>query len=151
MADTNMFLFSTVAQVNYFAQVGRLIAEKNNRKSCIPLPQKGTEDNTICVILPVSYGQYVDLQTSARRAWEINKDTFDKKRIKYLFAIYKNVIVGIYLLTKDRGVIKSYEDGRWEFNLQIAEFPMQEKWLGVKLNGNTLKGREFHYAYFETE
>ena len=75
MPNKNMFLFSTVAQVNYFSQVGRLIAEKNYNKDNTPLTlsSRGNEDNTICVIIPVSYGQHADLLISARRAWKINK------------------------------------------------------------------------------
>lgn len=152
MADTNMFLFSTVAQVNYFAQIGRLIAERNyNEENILPLTSRGDENNTICVIISNSYGQYADILTSTRRAWQINKANFDKMNIKYIFAIYANVIVGIYKLTKDNSVIKSYEEGRWEFNLQIAELSLQNKWLGIRLDGNSLKGREFHYAYFDTK
>lgn len=148
-----MFLFSTVAQVNYFSQVGRLIAEKNYNKDSNPLTliSKGDEDNTICVIIPISYGQHADLLISARRAWKINKENFNKKSIQYLFAIYENVIVGIFRLTPDNNIVKSYEDERYEFNLQVAELQMQEKWLGVEINGESLRGREFHYAYFETE
>lgn len=151
MSNKNMFLFSTMAQVNYFSQVGRLIAEQNYTNRSKKLISKEKEDNAICVIIPVSYGQHADLLTSARRAWQIGKKEFDKKSIKYLFAIYENVIVGVYQLTKDNSVVKSYEEDRWEFNLQIAELPMQNKWLGVRLDGKSLQGNVIHYAYFETE
>ena len=152
MSNKNMFIFSTMAQVNYFSQVGRLIAEQNyTNSSNKKLISKGKENNAICVIIPVSYGQHADLLTSARRAWQINKKEFDKKCINYLFAIYENVIVGVYRLTKDNFVVKSYEEDRWEFNLQIAELPMQNKWLGVRLDGESLQGNVIHYAYFETK
>lgn len=151
MADINMFLFSTVAQVNYFAQVGRLIAEQNYRKRPKKLISKGDEDNALCVIIPVSYGQYGDLLSAVRRAWKIDKEQFDKKTIQYMFAIYENVIVGVYKLVEDRQIIKSYEEDRYEFVLQIADIQIQSKWLGVRLVGDSLKGNVHHYAYFETE
>ena len=151
MADKNMFLFSTVAQVNYFAQVGRLIAEKNYKddKNLQDLASENEEDNARCVILHATYGQYSDLVSSVRRAWKISIETFNSKNIKYVFAVYKNVIVGIYEFTEKNKVIESYEPERYEFNLQIADLNMQNKWLGVRLDGKSLKGREHHYAYFD--
>ena len=151
MADKNMFLFSTVAQVNYLSQIGRLIAEKNYKdgKRLPKLESKGDENNnTLCVILATTYGQYADLMPSVRRAWRINIEAFNRQNIKYVFAIYENVIVGIYELIDHNGVVESYEESRYEFNLQIANLNMQSQWLGVRLNGNSLRGSEFHYAYF---
>ena len=99
-----MFLFSTVAQTNYFAQVGRLIAKGNYSKSgpkrC--LRSKDDNDNTFCVIIRHTYEHYNDLITTVRRAWMINIDEFRKKHIEHVFAIYENVIVGVYKLAKDK-------------------------------------------------
>ena len=152
MADTNMFLFSTVAQVNYFAQVGRLIAEKNNKSSKSPKSIKSTgeqNDNAVCVIIKESYGQNVDIITSVRRAWMMNKQRVSNKQIEYVLAIFNNTIIGVYEFADKNRIVESYEPERVELNIKLASLEMQNKWLGIRVKDT--KGGEIHYTYIETK
>lgn len=152
MADTNMFLFSTVAQVNYFAQVGRLIAEKNNKSSKSPKSIKSTgeqNDNAVCVIIKESYGQYADIITSARKAWMMCKERINNKQIEYVIAIFNNTIIGVYEFADKNKFVESYEPERVELNIKLASLEMQNKWLGIRVKDT--KGGEIHYTHIETK
>lgn len=152
MTDTNMFLFSTVAQVNYFAQVGRLIAEKNNKSSKSPKSIKSTgeqNDNAVCVIIKESYGQNADIITSVRRAWMMNKKRVSNKQIEYVLAIFNNTIIGVYEFADKNRIVESYEPERVELNIKLASLEMQNKWLGIRVKDT--KGGEIHYTHIETK
>ena len=152
MLDKNMFLFSTVAQVNYFSQVGRLIAEKNyeNDKRVKSIKSKGEDmDNAVCVIIKTSYGQSADLISSTRRAWIINKERVSNKRIEYVLAIFNNTIVGVFEFVDKNRIVESYEPNRIEFNITLASIEMQNRWLGVRVIDTD--GGVVHYTHLETE
>lgn len=135
MADTNMFLFSTVAQVNYFAQIGRLIAEKNNKSSTIPYIKDAKNENVICIHIPISYSENADIISSVQRAWRISEQRSTAPAIKCLFAVKNNVIVGVYEYAKeDKKIINSYEKGRRELNLSLARLEYQLNYLGKPID-----------------
>lgn len=47
MKSSNLFQFATVAQVNYFSQIGRLIAEKNYKKRAIVIAPDEKNENVL--------------------------------------------------------------------------------------------------------
>lgn len=135
MADTNMFLFSTVAQVNYFSQVGRLIAERNYNQSKLQVDNASKKENAICIHISISYGENADILSAIRRAWHISEQRSTAPAIKCLFAVKNNVIVGVYEYAKDdKKIVSSYEKGRRELNLSLARLEYQLNYLGKPID-----------------
>jgi hypothetical protein len=152
MADTNMFLFSTVAQVNYFAQVGRLIAEHNYGLSAIPFTKDEKNENVVCIHIPTSYSENADIITCVQRAWRISKERCTSHNIKCVFAILNKVVVGIYEFgkyEKETCVFDSYEKGRRELNLVLAKLDYQTRFLGRRLNIEKMSEQPIRYIHIK--
>ena len=133
----NVFLFSTIAQVNYFSQVGRLIAEKNNNEATLNVEANSDKENTLCIHIPDSYGQTADILSAVRRAWRIDEIRCTKPSIKCIFAIVDKTIVGVYEFSKNGNlgkVVDSYKKGRKELNLEVANLELQIKYLGRRID-----------------
>lgn len=137
MSDKNVFLFSTVAQVNYFSQVGRLIAEKNNNEATLNVEANSDKENALCIHIPDSYGETADILSVVKKAWRISEERCTSPAIKCVFAIVDKTIVGVYEFSKNENlgkVIDSYENGRKELNLKVANLELQVKYLGRKID-----------------
>lgn len=135
MVNTNMFLFATVAQVNYFSQVGRLISESNYNKPVLQVGNTALKENAICIHIPISYGENSDILSAIRRAWHISGLRSTTPNIKCLFAVKDNVIVGLYEYSNENNkIIDSYEQGRRELNLSLARLDYQLQFLGKRID-----------------
>ncbi len=150
MAD-NVFLFSTMAQVNYFSQVGRLIAQKNNNEAVLNMEANSDKEKALCIHIPDSYGQAADLLSAVRRAWRIDGERCTKPSIKCIFAIVDKTIVGVYEFSKNENiskVIESYENGRKELNIEVANLELQIKYLGRKIDLEATR-QPIRYVYVD--
>lgn len=150
MAD-NVFLFSTVAQVNYFSQVGRLIAQKNNNEAVLNMEADSDKENALCIHIPDSYGQTADILSAVRMAWRIDEARCTKPSIKCIFAIVDKVIVGVYEFSKNDNlskVVDSYRKGRKELNLDIANLELQIKYLGRRIDLDATQ-QPIRYVYVD--
>lgn len=134
MKTSNLFQFATVAQINYFSQIGRLIAEKNYNESIITIQSNKENENVLCVLIPSSYGQYADIASSASRQWRISEERCVKSSIKYVLAIANDVIVGVFELAKDKPTSPGTEEHRRILNMEIADIEVQMKLLGRKVD-----------------
>lgn len=148
MANNDIFLFATVAQVNYFAQVGRLIAMKNNNKATLKIETNSNKENAVCIHIPDSYGQTADILSAIRRAWRIDKNRCTSSSIRCIFAVVDKTIVGVYEFPKKENnkVIDSYEEDRKELNLKVANLKLQIKYLGRKIDLEA-KQQPIRYIY----
>ena len=129
MDRKNLFNFSTLSQVEYFAKIGRQIALANNQKAILKI-NKDKAGSYLCVVVNDSYDLYSDIATATRKAWFIDNDKIQS--VEYVCAVCHCTIVAVYKLQK---TIESYEQGRMELNIEIADFETQRKYLGRKLNG----------------
>lgn len=147
MADKNMFLFSTVAQVNYFAQVGRLIALGNYRKDTIVGRADSKKENILCIHIPHTYSE-METQIAMSQAWYISKTRSIQPNIKCIFAVFENTIVGVYKFAEKNQIVDSSEEGRRKLNIKLAEQKYQLKYLG---RGIDIKFTEqpIRYIYIE--
>lgn len=131
--------YTTPAQVEYFAMIGRMIALKNrNRKiykNTLKSPYKG---HVFCVVINESYDMYSSLYEAARAHWRINEKQLPK--IDYVFAVYHKTVVAIFKCEKYPLKIENinnnpFEDGKYRFYLSPAEIEIQLAFLGKEING----------------
>lgn len=149
MKSSNLFQFVTVAQVNYFSQIGRLIAEKNYKKRTIVIAPDEKNENVLCVLIPSSYGQYADIASSASRQWRISEERCVESSIKYVLAIANDVIVGVFELSKDKPTSAGTEEHRRILNMEIADIDVQMKLLGRKVDVGLSSRQIVRYTYLK--
>lgn len=148
MENSNLFRFATLAQANYFSQVGRLIAENNYKQGEIEIIADRPNENLLCVVIPSSYGQYADIISSAEQAWHINEKRCSNDSIKCVVAIADNVIVGVYELVKEKPNSPSPEEHRLKLNLQLAQLELQQLLLGRRVKMVQCQ-QVIRYSYLE--
>ncbi|MBP3551407.1 MAG: hypothetical protein J6J57_07160 [Alistipes sp.] len=147
MADKNMFLFSTVAQVNYFAQVGRLIALGNYKEDIIVGLADSQKENVLCIHIPHTYSE-MEIQIAISQAWHISETRPIQPNIKCIFAIFENTIVGVYKFAEKNQIVDSSEEGRRKLNIKLAKQEYQIKYLGRKINIEFTQ-QPIRYIYIE--
>ncbi len=138
MKDRNRFSFSTLAQVEYFAKIGQMIASKNSMKSNLKI-DKSNSGTILCVVINDSYYMYSDLISAARKAWYINEQNM--KKVKFVCAVCNCTIVGVFRLLN---IEDSAEKERDCLNIEIADIEMQKLYLGRKLDGKNVNGAIFY-------
>lgn len=132
------FAFTTLAQVEYFAKVGQLLASKNNVRKNIKI-DKNKVGEILCVVINHNYYMYSDIVSAARKAWSIDEQKV--KNIKYVCAVCNSTIVGVYELM---GLETSAEEGKICLNLTIADIDKQEEFLGRTFDGKAINGSIFY-------
>lgn len=138
MKNINRFSFSTLAQVEYFAKIGQMIASENNAKPNIEI-DKTTTGAILCVVINDSYYMYSDLISAARKAWFIDNQKI--KKVKFICAVCNCTIVGVFKLVN---LEESAEKGRDCLNIEIADIEKQKSYLGCKLDGKNVNGAIFY-------
>lgn len=138
MKNKSKFSFSTLAQVEYFAKIGQMIASENNMMSNLEI-DKSTTGTILCVVINDSYYMYSDLISAARKAWHIDNQNI--KKVEFVCAVCDCTIVGVFKLLN---VEDSAEKGRDCLNIEIADIEMQKLYLGRKLDGKNINGAIFY-------
>lgn len=138
MYNKSNFAFSTLAQVEYFAKIGQMIASNNNTKPNINI-DRGNAGEILCVVINDSYFMYSDLVSAARKAWLISNQNL--KNVKFVCAVCNCTIVGVYKLLN---IEESAELGRHSLNIEIADIEIQERYLGRTFNGKDVNGAVFY-------